>query len=307
MSAMAWFRQLPPSASVRCTVLDVRRFIIAAVILAVLTACAAAQQSEFRWLNANADSDVLERVQTAFSSELAPDQDPQSRTLPMTVKFIERVGLRGNSALVILGEKESKTDPFTAFRAFTIDLQTKAKWPVRSAGVEWFWMWRVEKVTHLTSADDTDIVFQFLSCTECEWTRFLAAIHYTVNTGTWELREWSKEDGAGLMIGSDIQYGDDGYYYYDCLHAIADVTGDGLDDVAIRCRESVQPDPEKPLKRVRRDETLLYTAKDGKLARTVIGKTSEYTTVVRKTLCATKPSSPLCQKHSPTPSTSPRP
>jgi hypothetical protein len=288
----------------------VRHLIITSLISALLSVNsvnATGQKSDFRWLNAKADSGVLEGIETAFSSELAPDHDPQSRTLRMTVKFIERVGLRGNSALVILGEKESKTDPFTAFRAFSFDLQTKAKSPIRSAGMEWFWMWRVEKVTHLTSADDTDIVFQFLNCTECEWQRLLAAMHYTVKTGTWELREWSKEDGAGLMIGSDIQYGDDGYYYYDCLHAIADVTGDGLDDVAIRCRERVRPDPEKPLKWVRRDETLLYTARDGKLARTVIANTSEYATVVRKTLCATKPSSPLCQKHAPTPLRSPRP
>jgi hypothetical protein len=125
-----------------------------------------------------------------------------------------------------------------------------------------------------------------------------------VNTGTWELRQWSKEDGSGLMIGSDVQYGDDGSYHYDCLHAIADVIGEGLDDVAIRCRKSVQPDPEKPLKRVKRDETLLYTAKDGKLARTVINKTSAYATKVQDALCATDPTSPLCQKRTLTPSTS---
>ena len=276
-----------------------RLFIVTSIISVVLTASAAGRQSEFRWLNASADSVVLKHVETAFSSELTPDQDPQSHTVSMTVKFIERVGLRGNAALVILGERESKTDPFAIFRAFSFDLQTKAKSPVRSAGVEWFWMWRLEKVTHLTSVDDTDIIFQFLTCTECESERLLAAVHYAVNTGTWELRQWSNEDGAGLMIGSDDQYGDDGFYHYDCLHAIADVTGDGLDTVAIRCRESVQPDPEKPLKRVKRDETTLYSARDGKIARTVIDKTSAYATTVQHVLCATKLSSPLCRKHAP--------
>ena len=265
----------------------------------LLATSAAGQQSQFRWLNASADAVMLEHVQAAFSSELTPDNDSQSHTVPMTVKFIERVGLRGNAALVILGEKESKTDPFTIYRAFSFDLQTKAKSPVRSAGAEWFWMWRVEKVTHLTSKDDTDIVFQFLTCTECESERLLAVVHYAVNPGTWELRQWSKEDGAGLMIGSDVQYGDDGFYHYDCLHGIADVTGDGLDDVAIHCRESVQPDPERPLKRVKRDETLLYTSRDGKLARVVIDKTSTKATSVQDVLCATNPSSPLCPKHMP--------
>jgi hypothetical protein len=110
------------------------------------------------------------------------------------------------------------------------------------------------------------------------------------------------------MIGSDVQYGDDGFYHYDCLHVVSDVTRDGLDDVAIRCRESVQPDPEEALKRVTRDETLLYTAgRDSKLVRMVIGKTSEYATVVRGALCATKRSSPLCRSLTPGPSTSRQP
>jgi hypothetical protein len=166
-------------------VLDVRRFIITSVILVAIAASAAGQQSEFRWLNASTDSAVFKKVQAAFSSELTPDHnDSRSRTLPMTGKFIDRVGLRGNSALVVVGEKEGKTDPYTVYRAFSLDLHTKTKLPVRSKGVEWLWMWRVEKVAHITSADDTDIVFQFLDCTECESERLLAAFHYSPSMGT---------------------------------------------------------------------------------------------------------------------------
>ena len=155
---------------------------------------------------------------------------------------------------------------------------------------------RFEKVAHFTSAGETDVTFQFLDCTECEAERLLGSFHYVSSTGTWEVRQWSKEDGAALVIGSDVQYGDDGPLWYDCLHAVHDITGDGLDDVAVRCRESLQPAPEKRFKRVTSDTTLLYTAVGGWLTRTVVGKGSAFSSSVHSTLCATKPHSSLCRK-----------
>jgi len=86
----------------------------------------------------------------------------------------------------------------------------------------------IRKVAHFTSADETDVTFQFLDCTECEAERLLSSFHYVPSTGAWEVREWSKEDGAALVIGSDVQYGDDGLLWYDCLYAVSDITGDGF-------------------------------------------------------------------------------
>ena len=281
-----------------------KKLLMATATLAVTASIAVARTSDFRWVNARSDPAVWRQVQAAFPDEMTPERDDtQSHTLPMTVKFIDQVGLRGRSALVLIGEKENQQSPYVVFRAFSFDLRTKAKAAVRSKDVEWFWMLRVEREAHLVSADDTDILFQFLSCTECEAERLLGAFHYAESTGSWELRQWSEEDGVGPMIGSDVQYGDDGFYHYDCLHAIGDLTGDGLDDVAVRCQERVQPDPEKPLKRVTRDETLLYTtAKDGKLRRMVIDKTSPKFTAVQSALCATKPGSRLCRGRAMAPS-----
>jgi len=84
--------------------------------------------------------------------------------------------------------------------------------------------------------------------------------------------------------------------WYDCLYAVSDITGDGLDDVAVRCRESLQPDPEKPSKRVTSDTTVLYTAAGGRLTKTVVGRGSAFSSSVQGTLCATKPDSLLCRK-----------
>lgn len=267
------------------------------VALGLITSNVAAQQHEFRWVTAHADSAIYEQVKAEFASELAPDPyDAQSNVVRELVKSIARIGLRGNSLLVVIGEKENKAAPYTVFRAFSFDLRTKTKLPVRSKGVEWLWMWRFERVAHFTSADETDVTFQFLDCTECEAERLLGSFHYVPSTGTWEVRQWSKEDGAALVIGSDVQYGDDGFLSYDCLHAVTDITGDGLDDVAVRCRESLQPDPEKPSKHVTSDTTVLYTAVGGLLTRTVVGKSSAFSSSVQGTLCATKPDSSLCRK-----------
>lgn len=273
-----------------------KRRLIQSVILAVVSLNARGQQSDFHWVST--DSIVSKQAHTAFANELAPDRDdPETHTLPMTFKFIHRVGLRGNSALVLIGEKESKASPYAVYRAFSFDLRTQAKAAVRSKDTEWFWLWRLEKVSHLESANDTDVLFQFLTCTECEATRLLADFHYSKDTGIWEIRQWSKEDGAALMIGDDAQYGDDGFYYTDCLHAVGKLTGKGLDDVAVRCRQRVQPSPERPHKRVTRDETLLYSADEkGKLTRVVVGATSEYFTAIQAALCASRAASPLCRK-----------
>jgi hypothetical protein len=99
------------------------------------------------------------------------------------------------------------------------------------------------------------------------------------------------------MIGDDVQSGDEGFYSTDCLHTVGKLTGTGLDDVAVRCRQRVQPGPGQPQKRVTRDETLLYTAdRNGKLTRVVVGATSEYFTAIQAVLCAGKANGPLCRK-----------
>ena len=137
------------------------RITLAFVFALVASLCAAGQQPDFRWLKSTADSVALKQIEQAFSSELVPD-DSQSHKLPMTVKFIERVGLQDGSALVVIGEKENKSDPYTVFRAFNYDLKTKAKSPVRSKDVEWLWMWQVEKVAHLTSQPKPTLFSTFL-------------------------------------------------------------------------------------------------------------------------------------------------
>jgi hypothetical protein len=268
-----------------------RTILLLGVIMHVV--CAQGQSSELRWASRTQDKDIFDEVEAAFSSDLQPDSET-GNIVPMKEKFIERLGIRGDSVLVIIGNKESKTDPYPFSRAFSFDRKTKMKVPVFSKNVEVLWMWRLEKVAHLTPYD-TDVVFSFFTCTECEATRLLASFQQASSTGRWQIRQWSQQDDDALVIGSDVQIGDEGLYYYDCLHAVRDITGDGLDDVAVRCRERLETGTRKPLKRVTSDRTLLYTFKNGMLARLVVRKREQLAAHVHKALCEAKPKSLLCR------------
>jgi hypothetical protein len=108
------------------------------------------------------------------------------------------------------------------------------------------------------------------------------------------LRHWSEEDGDDLMIGSDHQFGDDGIYSYECLHTVQDLNKDGLDDVAVRCREILD---DGKIKRVTKDWTVLYTVQNGVFKRTVLHGSDPMNALVQTALCQNAPKSPLCRKH----------
>jgi len=103
-----------------------------------------------------------------------------------------------------------------------------------------------------------DIVFTYLSCTECEATNLLATFYFDSTTGTWSTRKWSEKDEA-IMIGSDTVVGsEEGEYDYQCLYKIADFNSDGFDDLAVRCLAVGEKN------RILEDTTDLYTVQQGK-------------------------------------------
>jgi len=90
-----------------------------------------------------------------------------------------------------------------------------------------------------TSADETDVTFNSLTAPNAKRSAYLAVslrAEYRAGSTGMEQRGW-----RCLVIGSDVQYGDDGLLWYDCLYAVSDITGDGLDDVAVRCRNRCSP------------------------------------------------------------------
>ena len=207
----------------------------------------------------------------------------------MTIKYIARIGLFDDTALVIVGYKMNKDDPYPEFRGFTFRLGSHTKSLIKGTRElsDWLPMWEFRRVAHFEDNRLPDIVFRYLSCTECEATEFLASFRYDRRSRDWTLRHWSKEDGDDLLIGSDDQSTDEGAVSYECLHTVRDLTGDGLDDVAIRCRET---------QKVTTDETVLYTMRKGVFGRTVVRGPDPMNASIQEALCESMAKSPLCEK-----------
>lgn len=251
---------------------------------------------EFRWEIRPQRSPLFTHAQKAFAEELRPDRPGETgNVVPLTVKHISKVGTFGETALVIIEYRENSTDPYPLFRAFSFDPKTGLKMLIGIREASWFPMWQFEKVAHFESPGSVDVVFQYRSCTECESELLLGSFHFDVRTHSWSLRHWSTEDGDSLLIGSDPQYGDDGIHKYECLHTVLDLTGDGLDDVAVRCRDSVETDDTKKPDRSTKDETLLYRVQKNVFSRTVVHKADPHYPAVQPSLCKTQSHSALCR------------
>jgi hypothetical protein len=271
--------------------------IICVVAILALPHASLGQTDEFRWLNRTPDAQTFQKIEAAFAKELEPDRPGTTgNVVPMSVKYVEKIGKFRGTDLVILGYKEDSADVYPAFRAFNFNPQSGDKTVIRGAegGDEWLRLWKFKKVAHLEDKQLPDLVFVYFSCTECEAEKLLASYRYEAASKSWALRYWSQADGDNLMIGSDNQFGDDGVYSYECLHTIQDLTKDGIDDVAVRCRELVDPGDGKPT-RVTKDETVLYTLKQGAFVRAVLSGSDPRNADVEAALCRTAMKSPLCK------------
>lgn len=114
--------------------LPLRQTVVAVLLL--VAANAGGQASGFRWITKATDQSVFRQVESAFKNELTPQSHaPEARTIQVhtTASVIERIGIRGTAALVILCEEGKKDDP-SNFRAFNFDLPTKLKSPILGMG-----------------------------------------------------------------------------------------------------------------------------------------------------------------------------
>ena len=88
---------------------------------------------------------MLERIKTAFSDELKPD-DPEKvkPVVAQEYKWISRVGVFETSALVLIGERETRTSKYhDYFDAFNFNLKSGEKTPLtpfNKGFVEWKFM-----------------------------------------------------------------------------------------------------------------------------------------------------------------------
>jgi hypothetical protein len=278
--------------------------VVSVFFLLAVSADAAGQSENFRWASHTQDNALFDEVTTAFQKELMPDR-PVSETgiVPRLIKGIDQIGLSGNSALVIIRERENKEDQYPEFEVFNYDLVSKAKSPVlgrvtadnEKPSLHGFTMLKIDRLAHFISLTEPDVVFAFSSCSACEAERYLASFHHFADTGKWQILHWGQQGRATLFIGGDNDEADGDIYSFDCLHYVGDLNNDGLDDAAVRCRESVLHGNAKSRKRIVKDETFLYTAKDGKLHRVVVSATSGNAATIQQRLCTEETKGPLCR------------
>lgn len=192
---------------------------------------------DFRWISSHTDAALFESIKQAFASELQPD-DPKKTGIYVAdeFKYIARIGIFRSSALVLTGERENerqKTGDY--FQAYNYDLKSGRKVKLVGFGGR---VWRFLGFAKFDASPVPDIVFQYFDCTGCEATLFLGSFRYDGSTGLWRVRIWGPKPDDTLEIASDNQFGDDGVYGYDCAYRVGSFSDNGLEQVAVWCRET---------------------------------------------------------------------
>jgi hypothetical protein len=268
-----------------------RTVLIAVLMLAA--SCSAIGQiaqpssTAFRWLSFSKDAALFERINTAFADELKPD-DPE-KVKPIVAqeyKWISRVGLFETSALVLIGERESRSSTYgDYFVAFNYDLTSGEKTSLTSFN-NGFTQWKFKKLVRFDSSRAPDIVFTHPSCTECEADYLLGSFSLDSTEAKWKVRTWSKE-GADILIGSDYSVGTDEDSKDDCLFRFADFNGDGFDDLAVRCLTITEKG------KILEDTTTIYTVQHGQ-PQVLTVKDHQQLAAIRGQLCVDAKKSKLC-------------
>jgi hypothetical protein len=265
------------------------RTVLIAVLMLASSHSAIAQNAlptstAFHWLNSSKDAPLFQRIKTAFTDELKPD-DPE-KVKPVVAqgyKWISRIGIFEASALVLMGERETRTSTYgNYFVAFSYDLKSGEKTELSG-----FMEWKFKRLVPFDSSRTPDIVFTYLSCTECEADYLLSSFRLDSTDAKWKVRTWS-EKSTEILIGSDYSEGTEEDSKYDCLFKFADFNGDGFDDLAVRCLAITEQG------KILEDTTTIYSLQHGQ-PQVLAVKDPQQLATIRDQLCvAAKTKSKLC-------------
>lgn len=239
------------------------------------------------WVGEKQDLRLWSHISKVLKDDLEPE-DPKKTTpyVAMRFKYIARVARVEHVALVIVGMRETRSDPpdLDYFKAYNVDLKAGVRSLVADEG---FRRWRFLRWAQFERGRLPDAVFRFQSCAECEATYLLASFWFDSEKKRWKLREWP-EDGTSVLIGSDIQFGEEDDFATTCLYAVGDYTGDGLDDIVTWCRTT-------GVKTRKVTETLfLYTASEAGSKR--IEPVGEAAVRIKQELCRRNSANSLCRR-----------
>jgi len=264
-------------------------------LLAILTLAAShsaiaqnapVSSTDFHWLDPSKDAALFERIKTAFSDELRPD-DPE-KVKPVVAqgyKRISRVGTFEKSALVMIRERETETSYGNYFVAFNYDLNNGEKTSLTPFN-KGFMEWKFKKLVRFDSSRAPDIVFTYPSCLECEEEHLLGSFRFDSTDAKWNVRTWS-EKSTEILIGSAFSVGTEEDSQYDCLFKFADFNGDGFDDLAVRCLAITEKG------KILEDTTTIYTIQNGRPQVLRVTDRQQLTTI-REMLCVDTKKSKLC-------------
>jgi hypothetical protein len=224
-------------------------------------------QTQFRWLDSSRDSQIWNRVQTAFTHELKPD-DPaklKPHQAAYKYKYLHQIGVFREAALVILRHRLIEDDPYDDwFDCYSYDLRSEIKTEIFFEPRNEYWDsdglygFSIVKPAQFEQSVTPDVVFTYDGCTECEADHYLASFRYDSSKG-WTARQWDNKNSLLLM---DDPEPDDNALSSDYLFKIKDWNGDGLDELAVR-RRTVTQDARR--KQAVDDSTMLYKAENGTL------------------------------------------
>jgi hypothetical protein len=241
----------------------------------------------FHWLNPTKDTTLCERIKTAFADELKPD-DPEKvkPTAAQEYKWISRAGVFETSALVLIGERETRTSTYgNYFVAFNYDLKSGEKTSLTPPN-KGFMQWKFKKLVRFDSSRAPDIVFTHPSCRECEAEYFLSSFRFDSTEAKWKERTWS-EKNTEILIGSDYSVEAEENSKDDCLFKFADFNGDGFDDLAVRCLVITEQG------KILDDTTTIYAIQHGQPQVLTI-KDRQQLATIRDQLCVDAKKSKLC-------------
>jgi hypothetical protein len=241
----------------------------------------------FHWLDSSKDTTLFEHIKAAFTDELKPD-DPEKvkPVVAQEYKWFSRIGVFETSALVLIGERETRTSTYANyFVAYNYDLKSGEKTSLTSFN-NGFMNWKFKKLVRFDSSRTPDIVFTYPSCTECEADYLLSSFRLDSTDAKWKVRTWGQKS-TEILIGSDYSAGTEEDSKYDCLFSFADFNGDGFDDLAVRCLAITEQG------KILDDTTTLYTIQHGQPQVLTVKDPQQLATIWHQ-LCVDSKKSKLC-------------
>ena len=244
------------------------------------------------WVSEKQNPQLWTDIRRDFQDVLQPDDPVKvAPVLAYSYKYIYRVVVYRESALVVVGHLETKDSKYPGYySAFNYDITSHARTVIK--GAEVVSQVKFVRLATLEASSPQDVVFTWFTCSECEASKILSTFHYDALKHAWVLRSWEADKDIwwtseqGPVIWSDVSASDT--LSFDCVHGFLPSENDH--SFAFRCHEVAQAEGEK-VKTT--DVTAKYTF-DGGNSKLSIVRGEERTKVLAE-LCMGSPSNKLCK------------